>query len=112
MFARVAQVARPIRLAAMPLIAFLAWGALGGDPLPPHGVAMVVVPRALRHAFAEWRYRACRSTLSAPDAGAEECAWKVLFALDLLLFDDLKDTGKEASRRCTVAARMELMEGG
>lgn len=79
---------------------------------------MVDVPRALRHAVAVWKYRVCQGILSLRSLSSSRSkakstkAWKVLFALDLLLFGDLKDTKKAVNKRRTVAPCMELMEGG
>ncbi len=73
---------------------------------------MAAMPRALENATAHWKQKVCAYINQAEAEADADRGWKLLFALDLLIFDDLRDKSKELSKRRLISDRMELLEQG
>ncbi len=89
------------------------WDGMEWDTLKRHtGVTMGAVPRSLKHAVAQWRVKVCRHINEADNEEAQTRGWKLLFAMDLLMFDDLRENAGDRTKSNMITDRMEYMEKG
>ena len=89
------------------------WDGMEWDTLKRHtGVTMGAVPRSLKHAVAQWRVKVCRHINEADNEEAQTRGWKLLFAMDLLMFGDLRENAGDRTKSNMITDRMEYMEKG
>ena len=92
------------------------WDSISWDQLlKMPSITSPLIPRGVRHAVATFKGKICfaiEEGLVKNDAAGETRAWKGLFAIDALLYNESHQDRKTKSRTALIAEKLSLMEEG